>query len=136
VTDEMLRASQPSDEVYQLYKKLGMNSVMVAPMFDGPDPMGTIAIISTSARRFAAADLDFAAALADRASLAVRNARLVRDLGRERDRQRAARVDSERRAAELRAVFNADPNGIALFDAEGTLQLASPRLEEIFGLPL
>src|SRR5207302_641089 len=39
-------------------------------------------------------------------------------------------------AAELQAVFTSDPNGIALFDAEGRLRLASPRLEEIFGLSL
>jgi PAS domain S-box-containing protein len=66
----------------------------------------------------------------------VRNARLVKQISEERDRQKEARGDSDRRAAELRAVFESDPNGSALFDAEGKLQLASLQLEEIFGLPL
>lgn len=137
ITDDMLRLSQPSEQVYQLYKELGLTSALVAPMFDGSAPVGTCALVSTGgARRYTGSDLDFAEALAGRAALAVRNARLVRELGEERDRQQVARATLERRAAELSAVFNADPNGIALFDAQGILQLASPRLEEIFGLPL
>lgn len=137
ITDEMLRSSQSDEEVYLLYKELGMTSVVVAPMFDGPTPVGTLALVSTAgARRYTRNDIDFVSSLAGRAAMAVRNARLVRDLAHERDLQQSARVESERRAAELRAVLNADPNGIALFDFKGTLQLASPRLEEIFGLPL
>ena len=137
ISDAMLRSSQPSEEVYQLYQEIGMTSAVVAPMFDGPLPLGTLALVSTGgARRYTESDLDFVEALAGRAALAVRNARLVRELGEERDRQKLARAALEQRAAELSAVFNADPNGIALFDAGGILQLASPRLEEIFGLEL
>jgi len=137
ITDEMLRLSQPSNEVYQLYKDIGMTSVVVAPMFDGGKPLGTLALVSTGgARRYSQDDVDFAESLAGRAALAVRNARLVREIAEERDRQTEARLESDRRAAELSAVFNADPNGIALFDAQGRLQLASPRVEEIFGLSL
>ena len=137
ITDAVLRAAQPSEEVYLLYKEIGMTSAVVAPMFDGERPLGTFALVSTSgARRYTGDDLDFVEALAGRAALAVRNARLVRELAEERDRQEAARTALEQRAAELSAVFNSDPNGIALFDAAGILQLASPRLEEIFGLQL
>ena len=137
ITDDMLRLSQPSDEVYQLYKEVGMTSAVVAPMFDGGEPLGTFALISTGgARRYSKDDLDFVESVADRAALAVRNARLVHDLAQERDHQRQARMESDRRAAELSAVFNADPNGLALFDADGRLKIASPRLEELFGLPL
>ena len=127
ITDEMLRLT-PSEEAYNLYKEIGMRSVVIAPMFDG-DPLGTLALVSTGARKYSREDLDFAEDIAGRAAMAVRNARLVRQLAKERDQQ-------GRRAAELHAVFNSDPNGIALFDAEGRLQLASPRLEEIFGLGL
>ena len=137
ITDQMLRLSQPSEEVYQLYKEIGMTSAVVAPMFDGERPLGTFALVSTGgARRYTANDLDFVESLAGRAALAVRNARLVRELGEERDRQQVARLALEQRAAELSAVFTSDPNGIALFDAAGVLRLASPRLEEIFGLQL
>jgi PAS domain S-box-containing protein len=91
--------------------------------------MGTLVLVSTGARKYSRDEIAFVESLADRAALAVRNARLVRQLAHERDRQEA-------RAAELHAVFNSDPNGIALFDSAGKLQLASPRLEEIFGLGL
>ena len=62
--------------------------------------------------------------------------RLVRELAEERDRQKAERMEADRRLAELRAVFDWEPNGIALFDASGALRMASHRIEQIFGLPL
>jgi signal transduction histidine kinase len=137
ITDQMLRASVPSEEVYQLYKEVGMSSAVVAPMFDGRDPLGTLALVATGrARRYLKGDVDFVFSLAGRAALAVRNARLVGEIARERDRQKTARIESDRRVAELQAVFNAVPNGLALFDAEGRLQFASPRLEDLFGIPL
>lgn len=138
ISDEMLRLNQPSEEVYNLYKEIGMSSVVVAPMFDGPAPLGTLALVSTGSggRRYTRDDIEFVAHLADRAALAVRNARLVREIAKERDRQQEGRVDLEKRAAELRAVFEGNPNGIALFDGDGRLKLASPRLEEIFGLQI
>ena len=138
ITDELLRSNLPSQEVYELYKQLGITSALVAPMFDGPDPMGTLLLVSTNpgGRRYTRADLHFAAGIAGRAALAVRNARLVRDLAAERDRQRSEKVETERHLAELRAVFDADPNGIALFDADGRLRQASLAAEEIFGIPL
>ena len=138
IPDELLKANLPSQELYELYKAVNMTSVLVAPMFDGLEPMGTLAFVSTRAegRRFSRADVNFATALAERAALGVRNARLVRDLAAERDRQRSERVDTERHLAELRAVFDSDPNGIALFDNEGRLRLASLAIEEFFGLPI
>ncbi|HUJ25484.1 MAG TPA: GAF domain-containing protein, partial [Myxococcales bacterium] len=138
IPDELLRRSVTTQELYDLYKQVNIVSALTAPMFEGALPMGTLTLASTKpgGRRFSAADAHFATALAGRAALAVRNARLVRDLAAERDRQRSERVETERHLAELRAVFDSDPNGIALFDAEGRLQLASHAIEEIFGLPL
>lgn len=138
ISDEMLRAGLPSEEAYQLYREIGLTSVIIAPMYDGNDPMGTLVLATTSTRerRYGVDDLDFAFSLAGRAALAVRNARLVAEIAQERDRQRTARLESDRRLAELRAVFDADPNGIGLFDASGALRLASRQMEEIFGIPL
>src|SRR2546425_224961 len=87
-------------------------------------------------RRYSKDDLDFAYSLAGRAALAVRNARLVAELARQRDIQSQERSEADRRFAELRAVFDSNPNGIALFDARGLLRMASLRIEEIFGIPL
>ncbi|HZX96779.1 MAG TPA: ATP-binding protein [Myxococcales bacterium] len=138
ITDEMLRAAMPSEEAFLAVKEVGLTSAVVAPMFDGPDPMGTLLLATTNAqgRRYSQDDADFAFSLAGRAALAVRNARLVRELARERDRSELERAEADRRLAEMRAVFDADPNGIALFDAEGVLRMASRKIEEIFGIPL
>jgi PAS domain S-box-containing protein len=138
IPEELLRKAAPDEEPFRILEDIGFNSAVVAPMFDGGSPLGTMTLASVGprGRRYTQNDLDFAYSLAGRAALAVRNARLVRQLAEERDHQRAARLESDRRFAELRAVIDSDPNGLALFDAEGKLQLASHRLEEIFGLPL
>jgi len=130
ITDEMLRAAVPGEEAFHAIKEVGLTSAIVAPLFDGAEPLGTLLLASTGSGR------DFAISLAGRAALAVRNARLVNQIARERDRQSLERAEADRRFAELRAVFDSDPNGIALFDASGILRLASHRIEEIFGIPL
>ena len=138
ITDEMLRASGMSEEAFLAVKEIGLTSAIVAPMFEGAAPLGTLLLATTSAggRRYAPDDIDFVVSLAELASLGVRNARLVRQLAQERDLQRVARGESDRRAAELTAVIDSDPNGIALFDAEGRLSAASRNLEALLGLPL
>src|SRR5205814_1919487 len=137
ISDEMLRTAVPGEEAFQAIKEIGLTSAIVAPMFDGVAPLGRLLLASTgSGRRYSKDDVDFVVSLAGRAALAVRNARLVAQIARERDRQILERAEAERRFAELRAVFDWDPNGIALFDAGGALRLASHRIEEIFGIPL
>src|SRR6267142_202873 len=137
ITDEMLRAAMPSEDSFVALKEAGLTSAVVAPMFDGPQRLGTLLLASTGpGRRYSRDDVDFAYSLATRAALAVRNARLVRELAEERDRQKGERIEADRRVAELRAVFDWEPNGIALFDASGALRMASHRIEQIFGLPL
>src|SRR5205085_5526944 len=137
ITDDMLRAAVPGEEAFQAIKEVGLTSAIVAPMFNGADPLGTLLLASTgSGQRYSKDDVDFAVSLAGRAAMAVRNARLVDQIARERDRQSLLRTEAERRFAELRAVFDWDPNGIALFDAGGLLRMASHRVEEIFGIPL
>jgi len=137
ITDEMLRAAIPSEEAFQALKEIGLTSAIVVPMFDGSEPLGRLLLASTGkGRRYSNEDVDFAYSLAGRAALGVRNARLVRELARQRDIQSHERAEADRRFAELRAVFDSDPNGIALFDADGVLRMASHRIEEIFALPL
>jgi len=137
ITDEMLRAAVPSQEAFHALKEIGLTSAIVVPMFDRSEPLGRLLLASTGkGRRYSKDDLDFAYSLAGRAALAVRNARLVAELARQRDIQSQERSEADRRFAELRAVFDSDPNGIALFDARGLLRMASLHLEEIFGIPL
>src|SRR5438552_3157982 len=118
ITDEMLRAAIPSEDAFQALKEIGLTSAIVVPMFDGSEPLGRLLLASTGkGRRYSNEDVDFAYSLAGRAALAVRNARLVAELARQRDIQSHERAEADRRFAELRAVFDSDPNGIALLDA-------------------
>src|SRR2546428_2737775 len=100
ITDEMLRAGVEGEEQYRLLKEIGLASAIVAPLMDGAEPLGTLILASAGAggRKYTQNDVDFVVALADRASLAVRNARLGRELAAERDRQRLAPPDAARRA--------------------------------------
>src|SRR5207237_8969458 len=104
------------------------------PVRNGAEPLGTLILASAGAggRRYTPNDVDFLVALADRASLAVRNARLVRELAAERDRQQLARHDAEWRAAELLAMFEADPNGLVLFHQDDRVRSVGPRLAQMF----
>jgi PAS domain S-box-containing protein len=138
ISDEMLRAGLPNEEAYAALKEIGLASAILAPLLDGETPLGSIILASagTGGRRYTRDDVDFVAAIAARAALAVRNVRLVRQLAEERDRLDRARDQAEQRAAEMMAVFDADPNGIAIFDAEGVLRFVSPRVDELFGAKL
>ncbi|MFL5251183.1 MAG: ATP-binding protein [Myxococcales bacterium] len=138
ISDEMLRAGLPSDEAFAAMKEIGLASAILAPLLDGQKPLGTVILASAGrgGRRYTRDDVDFVVAIADRAALAVRNARLVQKLAEERDRLDRARAQAEERAAQMLAVFQADPNGIALFDADGVLRFVSPRVAELFGTDL
>ncbi|MFL5432109.1 MAG: ATP-binding protein [Myxococcales bacterium] len=138
ISDEMLRAGLPSDEAFAAMKEIGLASAILAPLLDGQKPLGTVILASAGrgGRRYTRDDVDFVVAIADRAALAVRNARLVQKLAEERDRLDRARAQAEERAAQMLAVFQADPNGIALFDADGVLRFVSPRVAELFGTNL
>ena len=77
VTDELIAASIADAEHRALIRKLGMRSVMIAPMKLRDRTIGAITLVSSETqRRFDDADLDFAMELARRAAVAVENARL------------------------------------------------------------
>jgi PAS domain S-box-containing protein len=134
ITDDMLRAGVQNEEAFAILKEIGLASAVVAPLHDGTAPLGTVILASAgpAGRKYTPNDIDFVVALADRASLAVRNARLVRELAAERDRQQAARHEAERQAAELWATFEADPNGLLLFDQDDRVRYVSRRMLEMF----
>ena len=134
ITDEMLRAGVQNEDAFAVLKEIGLASAVVAPLHDGTAPLGTVILASAgpAGRRYTPNDIDFVIALADRASLAVRNARLVRELAAERDRQQVARQEAERQAAELWAMFEGAPNGLLLFDQEDRLRYVSRRMLEMF----
>jgi PAS domain S-box-containing protein len=77
ITDEMLVASIPDPEHLALVRKLGLRSIVIAPMAAGGRTSGTLTLASAeSGRLFEHADVQLAEELARRAGVAIENSRL------------------------------------------------------------
>jgi PAS domain S-box-containing protein len=90
ITDDVLRRTARSEEHYRALKDLGMTSGLVVPLRVHGRTLGALTLIWDAGRRYGAEDVSLAEALADRAALAIENARLFREAQRElRERQHA-----------------------------------------------
>jgi serine phosphatase RsbU (regulator of sigma subunit) len=77
VTDAMLELGARSPEHLELLRELGMRSAMIVPLNAGGRTIGAMTLVNAeSHRRFDQATLAFATQIADRAAIAVENARL------------------------------------------------------------
>ncbi|MEA2150308.1 MAG: hypothetical protein QOD69_2138, partial [Solirubrobacteraceae bacterium] len=77
VTDEMLVPAARSPEHLELLRAVGLRSVILVPLRTATRTLGVMTLVNAdSGRRFAEDDLRFAEQLADRAAVAVENARL------------------------------------------------------------
>ncbi|MBW3533870.1 MAG: PAS domain-containing protein [Gemmatimonadetes bacterium] len=80
VPETLLEESAKSAEHLRILRALGLRSAMIVPMAARGQILGSIAFIAAeSGRRFGEGDLAFAHELADRAALAVDNARLYKE---------------------------------------------------------
>ena len=96
ITDEMLRRTARDPEHLRILRALGLSSVIVAPLTARGRTFGALTLVAAeSNRRYGAAELELAAELADRAALAVDNARLH---GAEAEARRDAERAAERTA--------------------------------------
>ena len=76
VTDAMIDAGTPDLEQRRMAKTLGLRSAMIVPLTVGLKPFGAVSFITAeSGRRYGPQDLILATEIAQRASLAVENAR-------------------------------------------------------------
>lgn len=79
ITDEMLVATSRNKKELQLARRLQFKSAMLVPLFSQKKPVGVITFITTETRRhYNQADLLMAEELANRASVAIENARLYK----------------------------------------------------------
>jgi PAS domain S-box-containing protein len=77
ITDEMLAGGARSPEHLELLREIGMSSVMIVPLVAGGRTIGGMSLVNAeSRRRFDQATMSFATQIADRAAIAVENARL------------------------------------------------------------
>ncbi|MEA2157467.1 MAG: hypothetical protein QOE11_3607 [Solirubrobacteraceae bacterium] len=77
ITDEMLVPAARDDEHLRLLREVGLRSALVVPLRTATRIFGAMTLVNAeSGRRFGPDDLRFAEQLADRAAVAVENARL------------------------------------------------------------
>jgi serine phosphatase RsbU (regulator of sigma subunit) len=77
IPDELLAEAAADAKHLELLRAVGLRSALVVPMKVRGRTIGAISLVAAeSERRFGAQDLDFARHIADRAALAVENARL------------------------------------------------------------
>lgn len=83
ITDEMLIAAAHNEEELALVRKIGFSSVIVSPMRVQDETIGAITFVSAESGRFyTTSDLAMAEEVANRAALAVANARLYTEAQR------------------------------------------------------
>lgn len=77
IPDELVRASAVDERHLELLRQVGLRAVLLVPMKIRGRTIGTISLVSSeSGRTFDAGDVEFAEQIAERAALAVENARL------------------------------------------------------------
>lgn len=128
LTDEMLRASAPSEEAFQAAQKMGLKSILFAPLRCDERLIGMLILASHGprGRRYDESDIELASEIADRAALAVRNARLTKALAQQRGK--AAALE-----AEIYAIFDTDRSILCLLDTDDHLKLVSPMFAKLMG---
>ncbi len=77
IDDDVLRATAVDDRHLELLREVGLRAALLVPMKIRGRTIGTISLVSAeSARTFDEGDVEFAEQIAERAALAVENARL------------------------------------------------------------
>ncbi|MBV9282245.1 MAG: PAS domain S-box protein [Chloroflexi bacterium] len=122
VTDDMLVAVARDAEHLATLRQLGLRSGLTVPLQARGRILGAITFLVTeSGRRFGPDDLREAEDLAQRAALAVDNARLY--------------AQSLRRAAEHAAILGQMSEGVLMADMTGRLVYTNDAARRLFGLP-
>jgi PAS domain S-box-containing protein len=80
IPDSLLEEASPDPELVTILKQLGLKSAMTVPLVAGGRILGGITFVSAeSSRLYTPLDLAYAEQLADRAALAVNNAKLFKE---------------------------------------------------------
>lgn len=86
ILDEMLVLGAKDDEHLKIARDLGLKSCIIVPLFNRGKSIGAISFVTSESNRlYNKSDLDIAEDLAKRASLAIENASLYKELNKQRD---------------------------------------------------
>jgi PAS domain S-box-containing protein len=103
------------------FERVGSHSMMFVPFVSRGETLGVITLGSQDEGRYTEEDLELAHELARRASAALDNARLVRELAV--------------RTTVLEAQQEASPDGLLLVSPEGAILSSNRRFRELWGFP-
>ena len=133
ITRDMLREFAVDDDHLRLLEQLQLRSFVAAPLRVRGQTIGVVSfVMAESGREHGPRDVELAQALADRAALAIENARLMRDVQRER----ASSEESFRLMIESvkdYAIFMLDPRGVVVTWNAGATLIKGYRPDEIIG---
>jgi signal transduction histidine kinase len=130
VTDDMLVGTAADDAHLRLLRELGPTSSIVAPLQARGRTLGALAVARTAGHsRYTKDDLALVEELADRAALALDNARLFHEAQRA---NRAKSVFLATMSHELRTPLNAIVGYADLLDAEVTAPLEEGQRQHLF----
>ena len=137
---ELLTAAAVDAEHLRLIDELQLGSYIGVPLKARGQVIGALTIVmAESGRRYSQRDLELAQAVADRAGLAIEDARMVRELEAARQLAAAQRDQSEEtfslmvRSVKDYAIFMLDPKGIITTWNAGAQLIKGYRPEEIIG---
>ncbi|CAN5801883.1 hypothetical protein BH11GEM2_BH11GEM2_16240 [soil metagenome] len=103
ITDALLVAGAVDDEHLAILRELGMKSVLIVPLLSRSGVIGVISLIGAeSGRRYTPADQAFVEQLAERAALAIDNARLYTATAETRAAIELSRAQLEQVVAAMR----------------------------------
>ena len=128
ITKDMLDHGIPDSEQRALIEKLGLRSYIGVPLRRGEATIGVITLaMAESARRYDTNDLAVAVALADRASAAIENAHLFREVEH-------ARADTAAERDRLAQLVSALPIAIAVIRGPDLVfDMVNEPFERVFG---
>ncbi len=135
VTESMLKLSARNKFELRILKKVGFNSVIVVPLKIKDKTIGAITFVATteSGKSFDKIDLMMAEELAQRASLAIQNAKIYK--GAQDELRERRRIEEELRASrdQLNVIFQNVADGITVQDGSGKLIYANKMASLIAG---
>jgi PAS domain S-box-containing protein len=137
---QLLTAAAVDEEHLRLIDELRLGSYIGVPLKARGQVIGALTVVmAESNRRYSQRDLELAQALADRAGLAIDNARMFQELEAARQLAAAQRDQSEERfrlmveSVKDYAIFMLDPQGIVATWNAGAQLIKGYRPEEIIG---
>ena len=130
IPQELVDAQNFDDEEMAVFREIGMRSVIIVPMRARGEIIGGLTLVwSESDRYYTAQDVVFAEELANRAAVAVDNARLYEE----------ARIAEQQQAellAQMEALIANAPIGISFMDRNLRYVRVNEAMAEMNGLPV